>query len=488
MAPSIEPEARVTFYMVGRGRFVVAGLLTLALVTTLLVSARGSRIDALAADNVVAPPWRIDGTLGFPIYFDYSNNQPREYGIDVPLAAGTVINAPESGSVGYRGCRSCKDCWSPGYIVEYLDRRPAVVQFGHVRGLPQYTDGRLHHVKAGDPIGLVEVGFDPKTGAPCFGAHVEFMYNAWGNLSSQRYYLPPKPLYLATPGCPVSPGTIPSGGAGFDPCYVLFSYMTGQVPIGPRRSVSMISSTSGYIGTGSGRVIPFGGATLTGRGTSPLWGADYGRGVATCTGFENYGYELDLHGGVHALGTAPPVTITASWPKLDIARGLVLRPDCQSGYVLDAWGGLHSFYSAAIGPTLTDPQITGFWPGVDIARSVDYVGEINGVDSGYVLDAHGGVHPWGAAAPVPSTEYPYWPGQDVARTIVPYMLDPNGAGYVLDALGGVHPVGSAPSVISTSWRWGVDIARGMALMPGSTTGYYVDSLGSLQTFTISGQY
>ena len=472
--------------MVGRGRCVLAGLLTLALVTTLLVSVNGSRIDVQAAASVVSPPWSPGGTLGFPIYYDYSNNQPGEYGIDVPLVAGTVIHAPEAGSVQYRACRSCKDCWSPGYIVEQLNRRPAVVQFGHVRALSRYTDGRFHHVNAGDPIGSVQVGFAPKTGAPCGGAHVEFMYNSWGNLSRQNYYLPPKPLYLPTPGCPISKGTIPSGGVGFDPCYVLYSYMTGHVPIGPRRSLSMISGTSGYVGTGSGQVIPFGGATITGQGASPLWGADYGRGVATCSGFDDYGYELDLHGGVHALGTAPPVTITASWPKSDMARGLVLRPDCQSGYVLDGWGGLHPFYSAAVGPTLdTNPHVTGFWPNMDIARSVDYVGEINGVDSGYVLDGHGGVHEWGDAAPLSSSEYPYWPDLDMARTIIPYMLDPNGAGYVLDAWGGVHPIGSAPRVVSTSWYWEVDIARGMALSPGSTTGYYVDSLGSVQTFSIS---
>jgi len=95
------------------------------------------------------------------------------------------------------------------------------------------------------------------------------------------------------------------------------------------------------------------------------------------------------------------------------------------------------------------------------------------------------VHQWGDAAPLSSAEYPYWPDLDMARTIIPYMLDPNGAGYVLDAWGGVHPIGSAPRVVSQSWYWGVDIARGMALSPGSTTGYYVDSLGSVQTFSIS---
>lgn len=472
--------------MAGRARLALAGVLALALATSAIATLHGSRIDALAASNAVAPPWNIGATSGLPINYDYSNNQPGEYGIDVPLVAGTPIFAPESGSVQFRGCRSCNNCWSPGYIVEHLDRRPAVVQFGHVGALPGYGDGRWHHVNAGTAVGSVQVGFDPRTRKQCFSPHVEFMYNSWGNLSSQRYYLPPTPLYLPTPGCPASRDTIPVGGVGFDPCYVLHSYMTGHVPIGPRRSISMISATSGYIGTGSGEVIPFGGAAISGRGKSPLWGADYARGVATCPGLDNYGYEVGLHGGVEPLGTAPPVTTTAYWPSSDMARGLVLRPDCESGYVLDSWGGLHPFYSADVDPAqITSPHLTGYWPHADMARSVDYVGQINGVDSGYVLDSRGGVHPWGDAAPLPASAYPSWPDQDAARTIIPYMLDPKGAGYVLDAWGSVHAIGSAPSVTSTSWFWGVDMARGMALLPGSSTGYYVDFWGSLQTFTIS---
>ncbi|TMD40248.1 MAG: hypothetical protein E6I89_03910 [Chloroflexi bacterium] len=248
----------------------------------------------------------------------------------------------------------------------------------------------------------------------------------------------------------------------------------------------MVTSTSGYIGTGSGQVIPFGGATISGQGASPIWGIDYGRGVATCPGRDNYGYELDLYGGVHALGTAPSVTGTAYWQNWDIARGLALRADCESGYVLDGWGGLHPFYSASIGPTLNpSPHLTGYWTNWDIARSVDYVGQINGVDSGYVLDGYGGVHPWGNAAPLSSSEFPYWANWDIARTIIPYDLDPSGAAYVLDGYGGVHPVGSAPAVIASSKYWGVDVARGIALLPGATTGYYTDSSDSVQTFTIS---
>src|SRR5207253_5913496 len=98
--------------MVGRGRCVVAGLLTLALVTTLLVSVTGSRIDVQAAASVVSPPWSTSG-LGFPIYYDYSNNQPGEYGIDVPLAAGTEIDTPNAGSVTKPAYGTRKRRWRP---------------------------------------------------------------------------------------------------------------------------------------------------------------------------------------------------------------------------------------------------------------------------------------------------------------------------------------------------------------------------------------
>ena len=100
--------------MVGRGRFVVAGLLTMALVATLLASVTGSRIEAHAATNAVSPPWNPGGTLGIPFYYDYSNNQPGEYGIDVPLLAGFLLTG-----VLYLGMAVPS---SPGYVgvFDYL--------------------------------------------------------------------------------------------------------------------------------------------------------------------------------------------------------------------------------------------------------------------------------------------------------------------------------------------------------------------------------
>jgi hypothetical protein len=112
---------------------------------------------------------------------------------------------------------------------------------------------------------------------------------------------------------------------------------------------------------------------------------------------------------------------------------------------------------------------------------MDYIGPVNGVDSGYVLDGYGGVHPWGNA---PQTYgFPYWSGWDIARAIVTY--DNGTGGYVLDGFGGVHSFGGAPVVQSNPGYWNNrDIARGLAMQPFARRGYYLDSTtGGLWAFT-----
>lgn len=74
---------------------------------------------------------------------------------------------------------------------------------------------------------------------------------------------------------------------------------------------------------------------------------------------------------------------------------------------------------------------------------------------GWLLDAYGGLHPFGGAPPVLSSAY--WPGWDIARDVVG---DGSGAGgWVLDGFGGLHPFGGAPRVPSPAYRIGVDHAR-----------------------------
>ena len=103
-----------------------------------------------------------------------------------------------------------------------------------------------------------------------------------------------------------------------------------------------------------------------------------------------------------------------------------------AGYVMDAWGGLHPFGAA--------PKITqgGYWPGWDIAR--DVVANPNG-PGGWVLDGWGGIHPFNGAPNVAASGF--WNGWDIARGLTMYNGPKGLAGYVLDGWGGIHPVNNA---------------------------------------------
>ncbi|HZQ50148.1 MAG TPA: hypothetical protein VFB69_07550 [Candidatus Dormibacteraeota bacterium] len=446
---------------------------------------------AVEAATPASAPWTGDGSVsGFATTLARSNsdftNQPvgQEYGVDLGLNVNQTIYSPENGTATWYATPAGSCAWYPGRMVVVLSRTNAngthpVVAFGHVRS--SIGNG---------PVGVTEGQSIAYVAADnsCFAHHVEFMYDSTGgNIQAWQSFLPPSPLYRASSStnqpanqtCPVAlTKWTATGGQSLDPCYVLYSYMHGQIPYGPARGISLIYSTTGYVTTGRGNVEPFGGATVSNG--NALWNVDYGRGVATCPGVDNYGYELDLYGGIHPLGTALPTLPAGNLWTHDYARGIVLRPDCHTGFILDLYGGIHSFASQgwAVPPT---PTNFTYWSGWDIARGITYVGQINGVDSGYVLDGYGGVHPWGNA---PATSgFTYWNGWDIARAIVSY--GGTGAGYVLDGYGGVHPFGGAPAVVAHGTYWGIDVARALAIAPGAAGGYYVDTSGSVQTFTIS---
>ena len=100
----------------------------------------------------------------------------------------------------------------------------------------------------------------------------------------------------------------------------------------------------------------------------------------------------------------------------------------------------------------------------------------------YTLDGYGGIHPDGGS--VPMSGGPYW-GWKIARSSV--MLSDGTGGYVLDGYGGIHPFGSAPPIpANLSAYFGFDIARDIALMPGSSAtaaaGYVLDGWGGLHPF------
>jgi hypothetical protein len=107
---------------------------------------------------------------------DYTSGDPYEYGIDIPLAAGTAVYAPESGTVSYWDTTGyAKNEWQPGRLLLALDRG-GLVGFGHVNAVV-----RSGHVVAGQQIASI--------GAPThgWGSHVEFMYSPSGGQSHSDF-------------------------------------------------------------------------------------------------------------------------------------------------------------------------------------------------------------------------------------------------------------------------------------------------------------
>ena len=86
------------------------------------------------------------------------------------------------------------------------------------------------------------------------------------------------------------------------------------------------------------------------------------------------GYVVDGFGGIHsfAIGANPPPAAVSGgpyWLGWDIARGIAVLPDGTGGYVVDGFGGVHSF---AIGANPPPPDVSGgpYWLGWDIARGI----------------------------------------------------------------------------------------------------------------------
>jgi uncharacterized delta-60 repeat protein len=111
---------------------------------------------------------------------------------------------------------------------------------------------------------------------------------------------------------------------------------------------------------------------------------------------------------------------------------------------------------------------------------------------GYVIDAHGAPHAFTAGCatkPPRPVGFPRWPGVDVARGVA---LLPGGRGLVVDPSGLLYGFrvgdGSAsgwPVTGNTKWP-GQDVARGVAVVPEGTGGYVVHRNGRLYAFRIGG--
>src|SRR5205814_1535096 len=158
-----------------------------------------------------------------------------EWGIDVPLSAGTPVYAPENGTlIMYQGCPKGSLCWYPGRLLERLDSNGAIVGFGHVRptlAVPGYAptacSASRPHVAAGQQIASIAAD-------AAGGPHAEFMYDVSGssygscgssNAGSWHAFLPP-PTVQPVHGCPHQTWS-GSGGTGADPCAVLKMFMNG---------------------------------------------------------------------------------------------------------------------------------------------------------------------------------------------------------------------------------------------------------------------
>jgi N-acetyl-anhydromuramyl-L-alanine amidase AmpD len=198
-------------------------------------------------------------------------------------------------------------------------------------------------------------------------------------------------------------------------------------------------------------------------------------------------YTLDAYGGVHQ-DSSNPLAVTAYWPNWTIARELKTLPMSsgppQTGFVLDGYGGLHSFG----GPLAETSGAGGHRWGWDIARDFAFLPDASG---GIVLDGYGGLHPFrvnGNSTPLQVTPSARW-NWDIARKLV---IFPDGSGgYVLDGWGGIHGFGingavpASVSGVSGSAYWpSWDIAREIALVPGDGghSGYVLDGYGGLHPF------
>src|SRR5207244_3852508 len=79
--------------------------------------------------------------------------------------------------------------------------------------------------------------------------------------------------------------------------------------------------------------------------------------------------------------------------------------------------------------------------------------------AGYLLDADGGIHPFGGApAAMGNTT---WPGKGIARALVLSGGSTRDAvmGYTLDGFGGIHPFGGARELFGSA-EWPADMAAG----------------------------
>jgi hypothetical protein len=271
------------------------------------------------------------------------------------------------------------------------------------------------------------------------------------------------------------------GGQGFGPEFRSLVFQDDDDDTGP---------ASGYKLDGYGDILMVGESPLANGVTYlPCW--NICRGLVESLFEWGRGYVLDGFGGIHPWGGAAPVSNGPSW-DWDISRGIVLirggpTGADQSGYVLDGWGGIHPWSAEGIPLPPAPTNVTGYWPGFDIARAIVLTADGTG---GYVLDGYGAIHQWGSApAPAPVNVTTWWPGFDIARDVVllpPRVLSAGSpdSGYVLDGSGGIHPWGTPPSVTPSFYAPFEDICTSIALTPDGSQGAVLTKSGDVYPFSI----
>ncbi len=198
-----------------------------------------------------------------------------------------------------------------------------------------------------------------------------------------------------------------------------------------RDFVFVAGGTGGYELDGYGGIHPFAvgaGALPPAPGNYPYFpGNDVAKKI-TLTSAAG-GYVLDIFGGIHpwsVTGSALPVAISqyGYWAGNNFARDIWVDPAATvgsaSGYVLDLYGGLHPFWSASAAMPAAIVNYP-YFAGHDLARALWVQPGATPVNAtGYILDAYGGIHPFAAAGqttPPAINPFGYWAGQDYARNL-----------------------------------------------------------------------
>jgi hypothetical protein len=151
------------------------------------------------------------------------------------------------------------------------------------------------------------------------------------------------------------------------------------------------------------------------------------------------------------------------------------------GYIVDAYGGVHPYGDA---PSETEVSV---FPGFNIIRGMATDGCDPTGHSGWTVDAYGGMHAFGSA-PYVSVYGGYYPGWDIIRGVVAWCDQGHAVGYTVDAYGGMHPFSDDPGGVEPpypqiSGYWpGQQLTAGIALIPGTDEGYVVDAYGGLHPF------